>query len=96
MLGDRESNPSVLLTLKRIIASSWVNVLLAFVPVGITTYLTNAHPIVVFTSNALAIIPLSALLSFGTENVARDMGDTVGALMNISFGNAVELLILWV
>jgi hypothetical protein len=93
-LDDCTPNSSVLVTLKRILAYSWLNVLLIFVPVGILTYLTHADPIVVFTSNALAIIPLSTLLSCGTENVAIDMGDTVGALMNISFGNAVELLIL--
>jgi hypothetical protein len=91
---DCNRNPSVLVTLKRILVYSWLNVLLVFVPVGILTYLTHAHPTVVFTSNALAIIPLSTLLSCGTENVALEMGDTIGALLNISFGNAVELLIL--
>ena len=44
--------------------------------------------------NAIAIIPLSGLLSYATESVASTMGDTVGALMNVTFGNAVELVIL--
>ncbi|KAI4271845.1 MAG: hypothetical protein LQ337_005713 [Flavoplaca oasis] len=43
--------------------------------------------------NAVAIIPLAGLLSYATESVAREMGDTVGALMNVTFGNAVELII---
>ncbi|KAI5308669.1 hypothetical protein KEM55_005144 [Ascosphaera atra] len=43
--------------------------------------------------NAVAIIPLAYLLSFATECVASKLGDTVGALMNVTFGNAVELII---
>jgi Ca2+/H+ antiporter len=29
-----------------------------------------------------------------TECIAREMGDNIGALLNISFGNLVELIIL--
>lgn len=47
----------------------------------------------VFGVNAVAIIPLASLLSHATESVASRMGDTVGALMNVTFGNAVELII---
>ncbi|KAI4104913.1 MAG: hypothetical protein L6R37_003037 [Teloschistes peruensis] len=43
--------------------------------------------------NAVAIIPLAALLAHATQCVAIEMGDTIGALMNITFGNAVELII---
>ncbi|TKA62409.1 hypothetical protein B0A55_11864 [Friedmanniomyces simplex] len=43
--------------------------------------------------NAVAIVPLAGLLSFATECVAARMGDTLGALLNVSFGNAVELII---
>ena len=43
--------------------------------------------------NAIAIIPLAGLLSHATESVAASMGDTWGALLNVSFGNAVELII---
>jgi len=88
------SSPSIFVTLQRIITYSWANLLLVFVPVGIVTSLTRADPSVVFTSNAIAIIPLSGLLTYATENIAYDMGDTVGALMNISFGNIVEMVIL--
>jgi len=48
---------------------------------------------VVFAMNAIAIVPLAGLLSHATESVASQLGDTVGALMNITFGNAVELII---
>lgn len=81
-------------TLKKIFFYSWLNVILVFVPIGIALGAAGINPTVVFAINAIAIIPLAALLSFATENVARKMGDTVGALMNVTFGNAVELIIL--
>lgn len=48
---------------------------------------------VVFAMNAIAIIPVAGLLSHATESIAGRCGDTVAALMNVTFGNAVELII---
>ncbi|KAI9753966.1 MAG: hypothetical protein M4579_004926 [Chaenotheca gracillima] len=81
-------------TSKMILFSSWLNVLLVFVPVGIAVQAIGLNPNIVFAMNAIAIIPLAGLLSYATESVARKMGDTIGALMNVTFGNAVELIIL--
>ncbi|RMJ09542.1 hypothetical protein CDV36_010838 [Fusarium kuroshium] len=73
---------------------SWLNVLLIFVPVGIAvSQIDGIHGGVVFAMNAIAIIPLAGLLAFATESVARKMGDALGALLNVTFGNAVELII---
>jgi calcium/proton exchanger cax len=47
----------------------------------------------VFAVNAIAVIPLAGLLTFATECVAHRLGPTLGALINVSFGNAVELII---
>lgn len=79
---------------KTIILSSWINSLLVFVPVGIALEYAHVNPTAIFAVNAIAIVPLAGLLSFATESVARRMGDTIGALMNVTFGNAVELIIL--
>jgi Ca2+:H+ antiporter len=65
-----------------------------FVPVGIAVQVANLDPTIIFVMNAIAIVPLAGLLSHATESVAKRMGDTVGALMNVTFGNAVELIIL--
>ena len=81
---------------KEILFSSWLNTLLVFVPVGIAVQAAGVNKTIVFAINAIAIIPLAGLLSHATESVASDLGDTVGALMNITFGNAVELIILYV
>lgn len=74
--------------------SSRVNALLIFVPIGAAMYLARLNPLLVFTCNAIAIIPLSSLLTDATEQIASEAGDTIGALLNISFGNLVELILL--
>ena len=80
--------------LKQTLFYSWLNVLLVFVPVGICCKAARVNPTVVFAMNAIAIVPLAGLLSHATESIASEMGDTIGALMNVTFGNAVELIIL--
>jgi Ca2+:H+ antiporter len=73
---------------------SWINVLLIFVPLGIAVKAAGLSPSIVFAMNAVAIVPLAGLLAHATESVAGRLGDTLGALLNVSFGNAVELIIL--
>jgi Ca2+:H+ antiporter len=84
------------ITARSIVLSSYINILLVVVPVGIASKAANLKPGIVFGLNAIAIIPLAGLLSHATESVAKRMGDTIGALMNVTFGNAVELIILYV
>lgn len=74
--------------------SSWLNSLLFFVPIGLWAFLTDKPPLVVFATNGVAIVPLSSLLTGATEMIAEDAGDTVGALLNITLGNLVELILL--
>jgi Ca2+/H+ antiporter len=78
---------------KDALCHSWVNVLLVFVPVGIAVEAVGLNPAIIFAMNAVAIIPLAGLLSHATESVASRLGDTIGALINVTFGNAVELII---
>jgi hypothetical protein len=84
------------ITARSIILSSYINILLLVVPVAIAAKAAGLKPGIVFALNAIAIIPLAGLLSHATESVAKRMGDTIGALMNVTFGNAVELIILYV
>ncbi|CAI7595964.1 unnamed protein product [Penicillium crustosum] len=79
--------------LKATILNSWINVLLIAAPVGIALYAVGANPIAVFVVNFIAIIPLAAMLSFATEEVAIRTSETIGGLLNASFGNAVELIV---
>ncbi|KAI4170386.1 MAG: hypothetical protein LQ343_005008 [Gyalolechia ehrenbergii] len=77
----------------QILTSNPVNVLLVFVPLGIVFGAIHANPTVVFILNFLAIIPLASLLSFATEELSVKLGQTLGGLMNATFGNAVELIV---
>lgn len=77
----------------QVLASSYVNVLLVFVPAGIILGALGLDPTAVFIVNFLAIIPLAALLSFATEELSVKLGQTIGGLMNATFGNAVELIV---
>lgn len=51
-----------------------------------------AHSLV-FVLSMFAIVPLAALLSLATEQVAARTGDTIGGLLNATLGNLTELLI---
>jgi Ca2+:H+ antiporter len=92
--AKRQPNMAVLGNIRAMLLASWINYLLVFVLVGVGTHLGGMNPLLVFTCNAIAIIPLSALLTDATERIALTAGDTVGALLNISFGNLVELILL--
>lgn len=76
-----------------VVFGSWANVLLIFVPIGIAVHFAKLAPEIIFAMNAIAIVPLAGLLTHATESVASRLGDTWGALLNVSFGNAVELII---
>ncbi|KAF3023514.1 hypothetical protein G7054_g3534 [Neopestalotiopsis clavispora] len=96
--GKPEKKPNVAIRFwnntRKTLSHSWVNVLLVFVPVGIAVaQIDGLNPGIVFAMNAIAIIPLAGLLSHATESVARKLGDAIGALLNVTFGNAVELII---
>lgn len=75
------------------LASNYTNVLLVFVPIGIILGALGMNPTAVFAVNFLAIVPLAALLSFATEELSAKLGQTIGGLMNATFGNAVELIV---
>jgi hypothetical protein len=76
---------------KSLVFCSRINVLLAFVPAGIAVGFAKVDPIVVFILNALAIIPLAVVISTSTEKIAHRLGDTLGALFNVTVGNTAEL-----
>ena len=72
--------------LRATLFNSWINVLLVFVPVGIAVNFTNISPVGVFVINFIAIIPLAAMLSYATEEIALRTGETIGGLLNATFG----------
>lgn len=83
----------VLHTTWLVLKTNYVNVLLVFVPLGILAGLLGWSPILQFTLNFVAIIPLASLLAFATEELSVPLGQTLGGLLNATFGNAVELIV---
>jgi len=77
----------------KVLGSNYVNVLLVFVPLGIIAGALEWDPTAVFILNFFAIMPLAALLSFATEELSVKVGQTLGGLLNATFGNAVELIV---
>jgi Ca2+:H+ antiporter len=76
-----------------IFESSYVNILLVFLPLGIIAGALNWNAVLVFVFNFLAIMPLASLLSFATEELSKKVGQTIGGLLNATFGNATELIV---
>jgi Ca2+:H+ antiporter len=73
--------------------TSWLDLLLIFVPVTIGLAFVQADHLGVFISAAVAIIPLAGLLGRATEHLTAHVGAGVGGLLNASLGNAAELII---
>jgi len=73
--------------------TSWLDVLLVFVPVTLGLEWFHANPLAVFVSSALAIIPLAGMLGRATEHLTAHVGAGIGGLLNASLGNAAELII---
>lgn len=76
-----------------VLKTNYVNVLLVFVPIGIISGAAGWSPVLQFVLNFIAIIPLASLLAFATEELAIPLGQTIGGLLNATFGNAVELIV---
>lgn len=72
--------------LQNTIFNSWINILLIAAPVGIALNYAGVNGIVIFVVNFIAIIPLAAMLSFATEEISLHVGESLGGLLNASFG----------
>ncbi|KAI8361460.1 Sodium/calcium exchanger protein-domain-containing protein [Mortierella sp. GBAus27b] len=79
-------------SLKAILFTSKFNILLVFIPLGILADKLHWSSEAVFILNFIAIIPLAKLLGYATEEISISVGESLGALLNASFGNAVELI----
>lgn len=74
-------------------AHGWPYLLVPFIPLAIVLELTHASATLVFVCSALGIIPTAALMGRATEELAARSGPGVGGLLNVTFGNAPELII---
>merc|ERR1719436_1531923 len=62
-------------------------------PLGFAAHHLDWDKQYVFATNFVAIIPLAWLIGKATEDVAAKVGETLGGLLNATFGNVVEMLL---
>jgi Ca2+:H+ antiporter len=68
--------------------------LLVLVPISLAlAHGVHAPPLWVFLTAVLAIVPLADAVRRGTEQIAHRAGSAIGGLLNVSFGNAPELIL---
>src|SRR5437764_7862213 len=71
----------------------WPYLLVPFIPIAIVLDVAGASAPFVFFSSALGVIPTAALMGRATEELAARSGPGIGGLLNVTFGNAPELII---
>src|SRR3954471_9831766 len=64
-----------------------------FIPIAIALELAHAGPVLIFATAALGVIPCAAVMGEATEAIAARSGPGIGGLLNVTFGNAPELII---
>ena len=77
----------------RLSKSSAIYVLLIFAPIAAGLEFAHADHLVLFIVSAIALIPLAKLIGDSTEHLATHYGPTAGSLLNVTFGNAAEIII---
>ena len=74
-------------------AFGWSQYLLPFLPIAVALEVAHADPVIVFAASALGVIPTASLMGTATEQLAARSGPGIGGLLNVTFGNAPELII---
>ena len=86
-------SPGYFASFKSAITYTPLNVCLAFIPVSWALHYSNQSDTLTFICSALAIIPLAAELTLATEQISLRTSQSVGGLVNATFGNVVEMII---
>ena len=74
-------------------AHGWPYLLTPLIPIAVALELTHASATIIFAAAALGIIPTAALMGRATEELAARSGPGIGGFLNVTFGNAPELII---
>lgn len=76
-----------------VLKSSWLNLLLVTVPLGLASEHLGWSASATFILNLFALVPLALLLGCVTEDLSIRLGQIIGGLLNASFGNIVEIIL---
>ena len=70
--------------LRSALTSSWLNLLLPFIPAGFVVNYMRCSPITITSVNFMAMLPCAALIAFSLKEVASRLGDTYGGLLSMT------------
>ena len=62
-------------------------------PIAVILELLHVGYVTLFKITAIALIPFAKLIGNSTEHLSTHYGSTLGSLINITFGNAAEIII---
>jgi Ca2+/H+ antiporter len=93
MADEENAAPTVWSGAKEMFTGSYLNVLLVAIPFALLSEWTGWSDSATFAFSLLAIAPLAERLGFVTEQLALHTNDSIGALLNVTFGNATELIV---
>ncbi len=71
----------------------WPYLLVPFIPLAIVLDVATAPATAIFFVSAIGVIPTAALMGKATEELADRSGPGIGGLLNVTFGNAPEIII---
>jgi Ca2+:H+ antiporter len=71
----------------------WPYLLVPFIPLAIVLDVAAAPATAIFFVSAIGVIPTAALMGKATEELAAKSGPGIGGLLNVTFGNAPEIII---
>lgn len=74
-------------------AQGWPYLLTPLIPIAVALELAHSSATLIFAASALGIIPTAALMGRATEELAAKSGPGIGGFLNVTFGNAPELII---
>jgi len=70
-----------------------LNVLLLAIPITLYAAYVEHNPEMTFIASMVAIMPLAFLMGQATEQIALRTTESIGGLLNATFGNAAEMII---
>ncbi len=80
-------------SLSALLLQNKLNLLMPLTAVAYHLHATGGDPSMIFLCSLLAIAPFAERLSYVTEQLALHTSETLGGLLNATFGNVTELIV---
>ncbi|KAF2123242.1 hypothetical protein BDV96DRAFT_639781 [Lophiotrema nucula] len=78
--------------LRKVFIDSWMYLLIPFIVAGFAVNYSHCPPATTFSVNFIAILPSAAILGISIEELSLRLGNVYGALLSMTFSNAVQLI----